>query len=338
MTEAFDAVQLGRSGLRVSPLCLGTMTFGATCDPQEARRIADRCLDAGVFFWDTADMYGRGASESIVGELLEGRRQEVVLATKAFAAMGPGPNDRGLSARHLISACEASLKRLGTDWIDLYYLHLPDRSVPLDETLRAMEDLVRSGKVRYVGASNYRAWEIRDLDHTARHHGWQPLTAVQPLYNLLNRDIEVELLPMCKQHGLGVVSYSPLARGVLTGKYRVGEAPPTASRLARKNKRFLEAEWRAASLDVVEALRPLAADRGVPLSQLALRWAMANRCVHSIIIGPRTLAQAEDALAAATLEWDAELEAAVDSLVPPGTHSGREWPDPAYYPVTGRVV
>jgi len=338
MIAPLAPVQLGRSGLRVSPLCLGTMTFGATCDGSEARRIADRCLDAGVFFWDTADMYGAGASEDIVGGLLAGRRQQVVLATKAFAPMGPGPNDRGLSARHLISACEASLRRLGTDWIDLYYLHLPDRTVPLDETLRAMEDLVRSGKVRYVGASNFRAWEVRDLDHTARAHGWQPLTAVQPLYNLLNRDIEVELLPMCQRHGLGVVSYSPLARGVLTGKYRAGQDPPAESRLARNNKRFLEAEWRPSSLEVVDGLRPIAAERGVPLSQLALRWAMANRSVDSIIIGPRTLAQAEDALAAASLSWDDALEVAVDTLVPPGTHSGREWPDPAYYPVTGRVV
>lgn len=338
MTAPLAPVQLGRSGLRVSPLCLGTMTFGATCDAGEARRISDRCLDAGVFFWDTADMYGGGASEEIVGGLLAGRRQRVVLATKAFAPMGPGANDRGLSARHLIAACEASLRRLRTDWIDLYYLHLPDRSVPLDETLRAMEDLVRSGKVRYVGASNFRAWEVRDLDHTARRHGWQPLTAVQPLYNLLNRDIEVELLPMCSEHGLGVVSYSPLARGVLTGKYRSGEAPPAASRLARNNKRFLQAEWREASLEVVEALRPMAAARGVPLSQLTLRWAMANAQVHSIIIGPRTLAQADDALMAAAVPWDAELEAAVDALVPPGTHSGREWPDPAYYPVTGRTL
>ncbi|MEC7948690.1 MAG: aldo/keto reductase, partial [Myxococcota bacterium] len=271
-----------------------------------------------------------------VGGLLAGRRSQVVLATKAFAPMGPGANDRGLSARHLIAACEASLRRLGTEWIDLYYLHLPDRTVPLDETLRAMEDLVRAGKVRYVGASNYRAWEIRDLEHTARAHGWQPVTAVQPLYNLVNRDIEVELLPMCEAHGIGVVSYSPLARGVLTGKYRAGSAPPPESRLARANRRFLEAEWRPASLGVVEQLLPVAAARGVPISQLTLRWAMANRAVHSVIIGPRTMEQAEDALAASRLGWDAELELAVDDLVPPGTHTGREWPDPAYYPVLGR--
>lgn len=329
---------LGRSGLKVSPLCLGTMTFGATTDLDEAERIVDLCLDHGVFFWDTADMYSSGQSEVIVGDLLRGRRPQVVLATKAWARMGPGPNDQGLSARHLIRACEGSLRRLGTDWIDLYYLHLPDRGVPIDETLRAVEDLVRSGKVRYVACSNYRAWEVLDLVHTQRVHGWQPMTAVQPLYNLVNRDIEVELLPMAHRHGLGVVTYSPLARGVLTGKYRRAGVVPSDSRLARQNRRFLQAEWREASLDVVDGLAPLAAARGVPMSQLALRWALANERVHSVIIGPRTLAQAQDALAATEVAWDAGLEAAVDALVPPGTHSGREWPDPAYYPVTGRVV
>ncbi len=328
---------LGRSGLKVPPLCLGTMTFGATTDVDEAERIADACLDAGVFFWDTADMYSSGQSEVMVGELLRGRRPQVVLATKAWARMGPGANDQGLSARHLIRACEGSLRRLGTDWIDLYYLHLPDRGVPLDETLRAVEDLVRSGKVRYVGCSNHRAWEVLDLLYTARMHGWQAVTAVQPLYNLVNRDVEVELLPMAHHHGLGVVSYSPLARGVLTGKYRRDGSVPADSRLARQNPRFLAAEWREASLDVVEALAPLAAERGVPVSHLALRWALENQRVHSVIVGPRTLAQARDALAAARMPWDDALEAAVDALVPPGTHTGREWPDPAYYPVTGRA-
>lgn len=333
-----EPVRLGRSGLLVSPLCLGTMTFGATTDPGEARRIADLALDAGVFHWDTADMYSAGRSEEIVGELLRGRREQVVLATKGWAAMGPGANDRGLSARHLLRACDASLARLQTDWIDLYYLHLPDRGVPVDETLRACEDLVRSGRVRYLGASNYRAWELMRLLWTADRHGWQPLTATQPLYNLVNRDVEVELLPMCHDQGLGVVSYSPLARGVLTGKYRAGAEAPTESRLARSNRRFLQAEWREASLEVVESLRPLAAARGWTLAELALAWAMANERVHSVIMGPRTVAQAAAGLRAAALTVDAELEAAVDALVPPGTHSGRGFPDPAYYPVLGRVL
>ena len=335
---SMNPVQLGRSGLRVSPLCLGTMMFGGAADLAASRRIADRCLDAGVFFWDTADMYSKGASETVCGELLKGRRQEVVLATKVFADMGPSVNDRGLSARHILSACEASLRRLGTDWIDLYYLHLPDRSVPLAETLRAMEDLVRSGKVRYIGCSNYRAWEMVELIHTARQSGFSELIAAQPLYNIVNRDIEVELLPMAHRYGLGVVSYSSLARGVLTGKYTWSGPPPAESRLARSDRRFLRAEWRQASVEIAAALVPLAQERGCTPSQLATAWAMANRRIHSVIIGPKTLDQAEESLGAAAVTIDAELEAAVDALVPPGCHSGRGWPDADYYPVTGRVV
>jgi aryl-alcohol dehydrogenase-like predicted oxidoreductase len=331
-------VQLGRSGLRVSPLCLGTMMFGGPADLDTARRIADLCLDRGVFFWDTADMYGKGASEEVCGELLRGRRQQVVLATKVFADMGPGVNDRGLSARHILSACDASLRRLGTDFIDLYYLHLPDDTVPLDETLRAMEDLVRSGRVRYVGCSNYRAWQIVELIHTARSSGFSPVIAAQPLYNIVNRDVEVELLPMAHRYGLGVVSYSSLARGVLTGKYTWDGPAPAGSRLHRGDRRFLRAEWRQPSVEVAAALAPLAAARGCTPGQLATAWAMANRRVHSVIIGPRTVAQAEESLGAAEVIIDAEVEAAVDALVPPGSHSGRGWPDADYYPVTGRVL
>lgn len=334
---AMDAVRLGRSGLLVSPLCLGTMTFGATTRAAEAQRIADLCLDAGVFFWDTADMYSNGESEQIVGEIIRGRRDKVVLGTKAWAQMGPGPNDRGLGARHLRLACEQSLRRLGTDWIDVYWFHLPDRETPIAETLRAAEDLVRAGKVRYLGCSNFRAWETVVLVREAEAHGWQPITAVQPVYNLVNRDVEVEMLPMADHHGLGVVTYSPLARGVLTGKYAWGATPPADSRLSRQDRRFLQAEWREASLAVVDGLRALAQQARCTPGQLALRWAMANRRVHSVIIGPRTIAQAREALEAASLPWTPEAEAAIDALVPPGTHTGREWPDPAYYPVTGRV-
>jgi aryl-alcohol dehydrogenase-like predicted oxidoreductase len=333
-----EPVQLGRSGLRVSPLSLGTMTFGATAAPDVARRIANRALDAGVFAWDTADMYGSGTSEQIVGELLKGRRERVVLATKAFATMGPGANDGGLSARHLIAACDASLKRLGTDWIDLYYLHLPDRSVPLEETLRAMEDLVRSGRVRYVGCSNYRAWEVAQLHHTAEGHGWQPVSATQPLYNIANRDIEVELLPMAQAYGLGVITYSPLARGVLTGKYAWGSDAPGESRLARSDKRFLQAEWREASVRAAEVLAGVASSAGMTPTQLAIRWTVANTLISSVILGVRTEEQLVEQLAAMDFPWTDALEAAVDAVVPPGSHTGEGWPDPAYYPVRGRVL
>ncbi len=329
-------VQLGGSGLRVSQMCLGTMNFGATTELPTAKDIADRALDAGVFFWDTADMYSTGVSEEIVGQLLKGRRQEVVLATKVYATMGPGANDRGLSARHILSACEASLDRLDTDWIDLYYLHLPDRGVPIDETLRAVEDLVRSGKVRYVGCSNYWTWEIMQLLHSADQNGWQPVTAVQPLYNVVNRDIEVELLPMTAAKGLGVVSYSPLARGILTGKYDFEGDPPSDSRLGRNNPRFMLAEWRRESVDVARALGALAKVRDCTTAELAVAWAMANPLVHSVTIGPRTMGQLESYLRAASIPVDAELEAAIDAMVPPGTHSGRAFPDDDYFPIRGR--
>ena len=331
-------IRLGQSGLRISPLCLGTMNFGATTSAEEARKIADLALESGVFFWDTADMYGAGASERVVGDLMAGRRQEIVLATKVFADMGRGPNDRGLSARHILGACEDSLRRLRTDWIDLYYLHLPDPTTPTDESLRAMEDLVRSGKVRYLGCSNYRAWEVGELLHTATTHGWQPITAVQPLYNLVNRDIEVELLPMAHAKGLGVVSYSPLARGVLTGKYDWGAGAPAGSRLARKNPRFMRAEWREASVEVARALAPLAEARGCTSGQLSVAWAMANRRVHSVIVGPRTCEQMAEYAGAAGVSVDTELEASIDALVPPGCHSGSAFPDVDYFPVSGRVI
>jgi len=329
-------VQLGKSGLRVSPLCLGTMNFGATTPLPEAQDIADKALDAGITFWDTADMYGAGASEQMVGQLLQGRRHEVVLATKVFAPMGPGSNDRGLSARHILSACDASLRRLNTDWIDLYYLHLPDRSVPIEETLRAMEDLIRSGKVRYIGCSNYWTWEVMNLLRVAERQGLQPITAVQPLYNLVNRDIEVELLPMTRSEGLGVVSYSPLARGILTGKYDFDGDPPSDSRLGRSNPRFLKAEWRRESVEVARALEALASVRDCQSAELAVAWAMANSLVHSVIIGPRTVAQLDTYLRASALEVDDELEAAIDAMVPPGTHTGRAFPDDHYFPIRGR--
>ena len=329
-------VQLGNSGLRVSPMCLGTMNFGATTPLADAQDIADKALDAGIFFWDTADMYGMGTSEEVVGQLLQRRRQEIVLATKVHAPMGSGPNDGGLSARHILSACEASLKRLGTDWIDLYYLHLPDRTVPLDETLRAMEDLVRSGKVRYIGCSNYWTWEIMNLLRTADRNGFQPITAVQPLYNIVNRDIEVELLPMTAAEGLGVVTYSPLARGILTGKYDFDGSPPTDSRLGRNNPRFLKAEWRRESVEVARALNALSSVRECQTAEIAIAWTLANSLVHSVIIGPRTMGQLDTYLAGAALELDAALEAAIDAMVPPGTHTGQPFPDDHYFPIRGR--
>ena len=330
-----EAVRFGNSGLQVSPLCLGTMMFGGQTDFTESQKIADYCLDEGVFFWDTADMYSTGESENFCGKLLKGRREQVVLATKVWAQMKPHPNAQKLSARNIIRACEDSLRRLQTDWIDIYYMHLPDRETPLEETLRAMEDLCRSGKVRYIGCSNYRAWEIVRLLATAKQHGWQPVLAVQPPYNLVNRDIEVELLPMTKHYGLGVASYSPLARGVLTGKYS-NQVVPKNSRLDRKDRRFLQAEWRQQSVEIAEKLRLLADEMGGTLGQLATRWAVANTLIHSVIIGPKTLKQAKEAIESLKLPWPTHAESTIDELVPPGCHSGNGFFDSNYFPVTGR--
>ena len=335
--RSMQPVSLGRSGLKVSPMCLGTMTFADTTDLEVARQIADLCLARGVFFWDTADAYSTGASEAMVGKLMAGRRQEIVLATKVFAAMGPGANDRGLSARHIHHACEASLKRLGTDWIDLYYLHVPDRSVPTQESLRALEDLARSGKVRYLACSNYRAWEVLDMLNLAQNSGWQPISAIQPLYNLVNRDIEVELLPMARAKGLGVVSYSPLARGILTGKYKWNAQNEKNNRLARADKRFMQAEWREESVRAAAELVKLSQGRGCTAGQLAIAWAMANENIDSVILGARTLEQAQQALDAEKVEWDVELESACDTLIPPGCHSGKAFFDERY-PITGRSI
>ncbi|TXD38926.1 aldo/keto reductase [Lujinxingia vulgaris] len=328
--------RLGKTGLNVSRICLGTMMFADRTDLNEARNIADLCLERGVFFWDTADMYSRGASETMVGQLMAGRRDQIVLATKACRPMSERPNDRGLSARHLIKACEDSLRRLNTDYIDIFYLHFTDPNTRPEETLRALEDLTRSGKIRYSGVSNHQAWEVADRVGIARSHGWQPVDVVQPLYNILNRDIERELIPMAQNYGMGVVTYSSLARGVLTGKYRWDAPAPEGSRLARGDVRMRQAEWREESLQVVEELRPLADARNIPLSQLATAWTLANPLVDSVIIGPRTLAQTEDALMSAAVEWDTELEEAIDALCPPGTHAGRQIPDQDVFPLRGR--
>jgi aryl-alcohol dehydrogenase-like predicted oxidoreductase len=335
MNDLRTPVSFGKTGLMVSPMSLGTMMFGGATPDKDAQIIADMALDNGVFFWDTADMYSTGASEEVCGTLLKGRRNDVILATKVFATMSDRPNDRGLSARHIMQACDDSLRRLKTDWIDLYYLHFPDEA-PIEESLRAMEDLCRSGKVRYLGCSNYRAWEIVGLLNTAKKNSWQPISAVQPLYNIANRDIEVELLPMTQHYGQGVTSYSPLARGILTGKYGGGSIPPQ-SRLDRKDRRFLQAEYRGESIAVAEQLLPLAQRLGCTQAQLATRWAMANESIDSVIIGPRTIDQAEEAFGALNISWDSEAEEFVDSLIPPGCHSGKAFFDQHYAPVLGRV-
>ncbi|MDH7568554.1 MAG: aldo/keto reductase [Armatimonadota bacterium] len=328
---------LGRCGVKVSRLCLGTMMFGGPTDEGESIRIIHRALDEGINFIDTADMYAAGASEEITGKALRGRWDRVVLATKVRNPMGEGPNDAGLSRYHILNAVEASLRRLGTDHIDIYYLHAPDYDTPLEESLAAMDDLVHQGKVRYVGCSNFYAWQVCEALWISDRRRLAPLACVQPLYNIVNRDAEVELFPLCQKHGLGVVPYSPLARGVLTGKYVPGAPYPDGSRAARGDRRMHQAELRTESFEVAQKLKPVAARKGCPLTQFALAWVLANPIVTSVILGPRTMEQFEDNLGCLSLTVTPEDERDVDALVPPGEHTGWGFNDPAY-PVRGRPV
>ncbi len=328
---------LGSCGLKVSRLCLGTMMFGGETSDEEALAMMETALDAGINFFDTADWYNRGGSERVIGRFLQGQRDDLVIATKVTLPTGEGPNRRGASRKHIRIAVEASLQRLGTDYLDIYYLHTPDRETPLEETLAALDDLVRAGKVLYVGVSNFWAWQVVRAVGLQELHGWDRLVVVQPLYNIANRDCEVELLPACAQLGLGVVSYSPIARGVLTGKYAAGQAPPPDSRAARGNKRLLETEYRAANLELAQRVVALAEQVGCTASQLAVAWVMANPLITCPIIGPRTMEQLRDNLGALQVEITPELESAIDALVPPGEHSGRGFRDPSF-PVTGRPV
>lgn len=326
---------LGRTGVKVSELCLGTMMFGGPADETTSTRIIHKALDEGINFLDTADMYVSGKSEEVTGRALKGKRDDVVLATKGCNPMGSGVNQQGLSRRWLTAAVDASLKRLDTDYIDIYYAHKPDPTVPWEETLRAMDDMVRAGKVRYIACSNFRAWKVSQALWLSDKHGWERFCCVQPLYNLVNRDIEVELLPMCREHQLGVVTYSPLARGILTGKYKAGEPFPEGSRAARNDKRMKEAELRDASFAIAQQLTAYCEKKGCATSAFALAWCLANPILTSVILGPRTMEQFEDNLLARDVTITPEDEAFVDSLVPPGEHSGKGFQDPAY-PVTGR--
>lgn len=326
---------LGRTGVQVSELCLGTMMFGGPTNEADSIQIMHRALDNGINFFDTADMYSLGKSEEVVGKALVGKRDRVVLATKGCNAMGPDVNQQGLSRRWLMTALEASLKRLQTDHIDVYYIHRPDPAVPWEETLRTLDDMVRQGKVRYTAVSNHRAWKISEALGVSEYHGWEQFSCVQPLYNIVNRDIEVELMPLCQARQLGVVSYSPLARGILTGKYKPGVPFPEGSRAARNDKRMKEAELRDASLDVALQLTAYCEQKGVTTSSFALAWCLANPILTSVILGPRTLEQYVDNLDCLNVEITPEDEAFVDSLIPPGEHSGKGFQDPAY-PVTGR--
>ncbi|MDB5591236.1 aldo/keto reductase [Enterovirga sp.] len=332
-----DYRQLGRSGLKVSPLCLGTMMFGGPTEEAVAARIIASAAEAGINFIDTADTYTEGRSEEIVGRAMAADRDRWVVATKVANPVGPnaGPNDSGLSRRRIMLACEASLRRLGVEAIDILYLHKEHHATPLEETVRAVADLVRAGKIRYFGVSNYRAWRVAEICRLADAFGIDRPVVSQPYYNALNRMPEVEHLPACGHFGLGVFPYSPLARGILTGKYDPSRPPPPGTRAGRQDKRMLETEWRTESLDVAQEIRRHAEARGITPGQFALGWVLNNRLVTGAVVGPRTEEHWQDYLGALAYSFTAEDEALVDRLVAPGHPSTPGYNDPAY-PLEGR--
>jgi aryl-alcohol dehydrogenase-like predicted oxidoreductase len=319
---------LGSSGLKVSPLCLGAMLFGGVTDEATSGRIVAHARAQGVNFIDTADVYNDGRSEEVVGRAIAADRDWWVVATKCTGVTGPGPNDRGASRTHVMRAAEASLRRLGTGTIDIFYLHRDDLSAPLSETVHAMADLVRGGKIRHFGVSNFRAWRLGELCRLCDEAGIDRPVVSQPLYNALNRTIELEHLPACAHFGLGVFPYSPLARGVLTGKYQPGLPPQSGTRAGRQDRRMLETEWREESLHIAAGLTAHAAARGVTPGQFALAWVLHNRLVTGAIAGPRTEAQWEEYVGALDCRLTAEDEALVDRLVTPGHASTHGYVDP----------
>ena len=324
---------LGASGVKVSPLCLGAMMFGGPTDAATSARIIDRARDQGVNFIDTADGYAEGRSEEIVGRAIKAQRDWWVLASKIANPQQPGPNGRGLSRHYVMRAVEASLRRLGTETIDVLYLHKEDPTVPIGEVVHALADLIRAGKLRYFGLSNHRAWRVAEFCRLADDAGIDRPVVSQPLYNALNRMAEVEHLPACAHFGLGVFPYSPLARGVLTGKYRPDVPPPEGTRAGRQDARMMQTEWRPVSLHIAQAMAEHAAKRGVAMSQWALAWVLRNR----MVTGPRTEAQWEDYVAALEVKINDEDEALVNRLVPAGHASTPGYNDPAY-PIEGRAV
>ncbi|TDN62061.1 aldo/keto reductase [Paraburkholderia sp. BL10I2N1] len=330
-----DYGYLGRSALKVSPLCLGAMMFGGETDEATSKRIIDKAFDQGVNFIDTADVYHAGRSEEIVGRSIADRRDSWVVATKFGYPTAQGPNQQGQSRKWIMQSVEASLKRLGTDYIDILYFHraLPD--APLEEGVRAIGDLIRQGKVRYFGVSNFRGWRIAEIVRLADAMGIDRPVASEPLYNMVDRTAEVEQLPVAAHHGVGVVSYSPLARGVLTGKYAVDAAPPSDTRAGRGDKRIQQTEWRPESLAIAQKVAAHAAERGTTSIAFALAWVLKNRLVSAAIAGPRTEAHWDSYVEALKVQMGPDDEKFVDSLVPPGHASTPGYTDPGY-PIEGR--
>ena len=335
--------QLGRTGVSVSKFCLGAMMFGAWGNPDhdESIRIIHAALDAGINFVDTADVYAQGESEEIVGKALAGgRRDDVILATKFHNAMGEDPNMRGNSRRWIVRAVEDSLRRLNTDWIDLYQVHRPEPSTDVDETLSALTDLVHQGKVRYIGASTFPASQIVEAQWVARDRGLQRFVTEQPPYSMLVRAVEADVLPTCLRHGMGVMSYSPLTGGWLSGRWRKDAGQQGSSRAGRLPERFdLSQPENQRKLDAVEDLAQLAEQTGITLIQLAIAFVLEHPAITAALIGPRTMEQLEGQLAAADVTLDAAVLDRIDAIVAPGTTVNpvdNSFENPALAPVARR--
>jgi aryl-alcohol dehydrogenase-like predicted oxidoreductase len=334
---------LGRTGLKVSPLCLGTMMFGAwgNRDHADSVRIIHRALDAGINFLDTADVYSRGESEEIVGKALAGgRRDHVVLATKVHGRMGDDPNERGNSRRWIVRAVENSLRRLETDWIDLYQIHRAEPDTDIDETLAALSDLVRAGKVRYIGSSTFPASQIVEAQWAARERGLTRFVCEQPPYSLLVRGVESDVLPTCRRHGIGVIPWSPLAGGWLSGRWRKGAEPPESTRAERLPARYdLSRPDNRRKLEAADQLATLAEEAGMPLVELAIAWVINHPAVTAAIIGPRTMEQLETQLGAVDVVLEPELLDRIDEIVPPGVTIStvdQGWQNPDLAPAARR--
>jgi aryl-alcohol dehydrogenase-like predicted oxidoreductase len=335
--KTMDYRYLGRSALKVSPLCLGSMMFGGATDEPTSKRIIDKARDRGFNFIDTADGYNGGKSEEIVGRAVKEHRDHWVVATKFGHAFGPGPNQVGQSRKWIIQDVEASLKRMGTDYIDLLYFHKADVNAPFEEGLRAIDDLISQGKLRYYGVSNFKGWRIGEVCRAADALNMDRPIASQPLYNMVDRLSEVEQLPAAGHYGLGVVPYSPLARGILSGKYTSDAPPPPDSRVGRGDARIKQTEWRSESVTIAEAVNAHAAERGMSTVSFALAWVLKNRFVSAAIVGPRTEEQWDSYLPALDVQLDAGDETFADALVHPGHASTPGYTDPAY-PIEGRQL
>jgi len=315
---------LGKTGIQVSELCFGTMTFGGRSffkyvgqlGQKEATKLVDMSLEAGINFFDTADVYSEGLSEELLGKALGRRRQDIILATKVRGKMGPGPNDVGLSRHHIIEGCNASLKRLGTDYIDLYQVHNFDPDTPFEETMRALDDLVRQGKVRYIGCSNYSGWQLMKALAISDKRGWEKFVTLQSLYSLLARELENEMVPLCLDQGLGILVWSPLSGGFLSGKYRRGKPQPKGTRLSAPQPRFIPHDEEK-GFDIVEELDKIAKAHKATVAQVALNYLLAKDGVSSVIIGARTPEQLADNLKTTDWEMSAKEVSRLDEMSKP---------------------